>query len=92
MKMQVCLPFEFLDIIEDQIVGSQLKPLLCIVPNNAPQDVKYWIENLDPHYVLVKRKIMSSIKIKLCNNEDENQVSHIDSSTSVTAKLHFRKI
>lgn len=79
----------FTDIIEDQIVGNTLKPLLCIVPNNT-QDTKYWIENVDPHYVSVRNRKLSSINIKICNSDDENHVTQLDGITTVI--LHFRKI
>lgn len=81
--------FVYTDIIEDQIVGDNVAPLLR---NMATQNANfsYMTSTFDnPHYVQLKKTRLNSINMRLTDIYGEN--IHFNSKLSkVIIKLHFR--
>lgn len=77
----------YTDIIVDQIVGNESVPLLRIVPNTADEGTAH-MAVLDPQYIPLNNKRLSSINIKICNGSSEELVPF---DSEVTCVLHFMR-
>ena len=81
------------DVVEDQIVGDKLLPLLRILPNNAPPNV-WHVETCDAYYLPVARKHISTIEIRIQNGgffDTTDNNSTIVFERDVVVVLHFRQ-
>ena len=78
----------YADCIEEQVVGSTLKPLLRVMANSATVGAWY-VEILDGYYLPVRggRRI-DTIKVWVCGGED---IQHLVFEEDILCILHFRK-
>lgn len=81
----------FSDIVQEQMVGSTKVPLLRVVPNNAPEENRFWVETCDPYYIPVNKTRVSSISITVAAGPG-NLSAPMDLSHPVILILHFRPI
>ena len=81
--------YVYTDIIEDQIVGDQLVPLLrnIITHKKFNHPVSHEFEN--PHYVRVNKSFISSINIDIRDTLGNN-IQFSEKYSQVICKLHFR--
>ena len=81
----------YTDIIENQIFGDVIKPILKIIPIKSYNDneVVTFFDNL--HYVRLCKNSISSINIQIRDLFGE-QIKFQNKFSFVIVKLHFRKI
>ena len=78
--------FVYTDIIYDQYVGNDMKPLLKII--SLKQEKNSYIVN-QPQYYPVNKTIIDSIKIKIENQNNKN-IQFFSNFNKVITKLHFK--
>lgn len=76
------------DIVDDQIVGNKMMPLLRSVPNTGPIDEWTTEDISDEHYVPVNVRYLNSIEMKVCFNDTPILLPY-ESEFSCT--LHFQQ-
>ena len=80
--------FIYLDIIENQIVGNTMAPLLQIVPVEGHYGDLIQKTFYSPHYLSVLNKKVSTIEVNIKNDIN----THIDFNFGkIILKLHFQK-
>ena len=80
--------FVYTDIIYDQFVGNDMKPLLKII--TLTNNNNSYIIN-QPQYYPVNKTILETIKIKLEYQNNQN-IKFFSKFNKVIVKLHFKKI
>lgn len=81
----------FTDIIRDQLVAGSKLPLLRVLPNNAPEENKFWVETCDPYYLPVNKSRISSITVTVTAGPNAMDTP-IDLAHPVILVLHFRPV
>jgi hypothetical protein len=82
------LLYIYCDLVEQQIVGNTLSPLLDVVSAEGTFSEMTRVDILDPHYVPVLRKDFESIEIAI--RDDAGQPVNFKYGR-VLVKLHFRR-
>lgn len=81
--------YVFTDIIQPQLVGDALLPLLAVVPVMSKEfEVAHWTFN-PPYYLPLSRSYISNVEIELKTLRGE--LLPIQNG-KVTCRLHFRKV
>ena len=80
--------FIYCDIIENTLLGGYYHPLLAIVPTKR-KNYNTYVTNTytDKHYITLNANTLSRIKIRICDDQDEN-IKFNGGRTAL--KLHFR--
>jgi len=78
----------YTNIVENQIVGNTLAPLLQIIPVSGEHGEVIQKTIYSPHYVPVLTNKFSSIEVNLKNDQDDNLPFLFG---KVVVKLHFRR-
>ena len=81
----------YCDIIQEQIVGEEYRQVLQLITLESAQNSQILSNNLDLHYVPVKKIFINNINISI-RTLSGDFVKFEDDFIYTIVKLHFRKI
>ena len=81
----------YCDIIQEQIVGEEYRQVLQLITLESAQNSQILSNNLDLHYVPVKKNFINNINISI-RTLSGDFVKFEDDFIYTIVKLHFRKI
>lgn len=82
--------YVYSDIVENQLVGNDVAPLLGIVPLQRTQDVRQAYKFVSPAYLPVSSRNFSSIRIIL-RAANGDPIPFPNNSPNVVCTLHFKQ-